>query len=200
MYYADLLIIQYKEKPKAYATVEFLASLQIANQLPTLVMNAFDIPTAVGVQLDVIGKYVGASRQGNGFLGPITLNDTDFRSLIQLKILTNNFGSSLEEIQNLLFTYFATKIYVFDFSNMRMSYLLDTSVGSSDLAQVIVTGGYLPKPMGVQLSSTIYASPLFDFFGFRTYDYDDGNNKPFNTYDVYDNNSPWLAYSYAPGA
>lgn len=195
-YYANLLILQYKEKPKAYATVSFLASMAIINQLPVSVMNAFDIDTAVGKQLDVLGKYVGAFRTGNSFDGSlIVLVDSDFRSLIKLKIIQNNSGSSLDDIQRQLSLYFANKIYVFDYSNMRMAYFLDSTVGSFDLAQIIVTGGYLPKPMAVQLSVPVYSPDVLNYFGFRTYDYQFFNNIPFfNDYDSYDMAAPWLSY------
>lgn len=195
-YYANLLILQYKQRPKAYATIQALVAMPIAEQVPIDVQNAFDISSAIGVQLDVLGKYVGASRNGVGFLGqPITLVDADFRNLIRLKVIQNNSGSSLYEIQRELAIYFANKIYIYDYSNMRISYLLDTSVGSFNLGQVIVTGGYLPKPMAVQLSETVYSPNVLHFFAFRTYDYQFDHNQPFfNSYDSYLLTIPWLSY------
>lgn len=192
-YYANLLILQYLQEPKAYAHIQTLVTPVIMNQLPVAVQNAYAIPTAQGVQLDILGKYVGASRIGNTFAGPIVLSDADFSILIQIAIFTNNAGSSLATIQHLIALYFAGQILVFDFVNMRMGYFL--SIGSKDLVEMIIVQGLLPKPMGVQLSSVIYAPIINRFFGFRTYELPGVNNTPFNTYAVYDMTAPWLVYA-----
>jgi hypothetical protein len=60
--YADLLPMQYRDKPKARATIEILCQKALADGLALDLANAFDIDTAVGAQLDIIGKYVGVSR------------------------------------------------------------------------------------------------------------------------------------------
>lgn len=67
-YYSDLLIIQYNDKPKAKATIETLVNSLIADNVMIDVKNAFDIDTAVGVQLDVLGKYIGMDRSYKGTL------------------------------------------------------------------------------------------------------------------------------------
>ena len=63
MAYRDLLIWQYKGKPKAVATIDLLDAQTQATwkgfaDLPT----TYDIDTATGVSLDVIGRIVGVSR------------------------------------------------------------------------------------------------------------------------------------------
>ena len=65
-YYVGLLIIQYSQKAKARATIDLLARAAIADQLPWRVRDAFDLETAVGKQLDVLGTYVGAQRYQYG--------------------------------------------------------------------------------------------------------------------------------------
>lgn len=67
-YYANLLIIQYNGKQKATATIKMIASLILANLLIFQVRDAFDWITAVGTQLDVIGKWVGVTRDYKGSL------------------------------------------------------------------------------------------------------------------------------------
>ena len=61
-YYKNLLIIQYHEKPKAQATIEALVRVILADGILLDIDNAFNLDTAVGVQLDTIGKYVGIDR------------------------------------------------------------------------------------------------------------------------------------------
>ncbi len=196
-YYANLLILQYHEKPKAFATIQTLVRPVIMDQLPVAVQNAFDVDTAVGVQLDVIGKYVGVSRTAYDFIGPITLDDADFRTMIKIGIIKNGFGSSLAEIQQLLFQFFEGALLVFDFQNMRMGYFFDSAIGSRPLAEVFVKSEFLPKPMGVQLAALIYAPNIDNLFGFRTYELPPFNTSPFNTYDDYSMDSPWLSYQNA---
>ena len=61
-YYENLLIIQYHDKPKAQATiVAYIAALMIYD-IAIQVRDAFNLDTATGIQLDTIGKYLGASR------------------------------------------------------------------------------------------------------------------------------------------
>ncbi len=61
-YYANLLIAQYKTKPKANATVVAAASAALANLVYQQVLQGYDLTTAIGKQLDVLGTYVGAYR------------------------------------------------------------------------------------------------------------------------------------------
>lgn len=202
-YYANLLILQYKgplvhaldDKSKAQATVEANVEPVIMNQLPVTVQDAFAIGSAIGVQLDVIGKYAGVTRSGNTSHGFVILNDADFTILIQIAIIQNNNGSSLATIQNLLNTYFPGQIFVFDYANMHMSYLIDSSIGSQDLVELFVSKGLLPKPMGVQLTTTTIGPVIDAFFGFRTYLTAPHNISPFNTYTTYHMDYPWLSYA-----
>lgn len=196
-YYANLLILQYRQKTNAYATIQALVTPVIMDQLPLAVQNAFSIDAAIGVQLDVLGDYVGVTRSGNGINGPITLTDDDFRLLIKLAILKNVASSSLATIQTLLITFFATKLFVFDYKNMHMGYLIDANSISQNLVQLFVTEGLLPKPMGVQLAETIYTTTPTTFFGFCSYPQPQPfRNSPFNTYSSYQLTYPWLSYSY----
>lgn len=61
-YYANLLIIQYNGLPKAKATIELIARTILADGLIIDVQNAYSVDTAVGPQLDVVGKYQGIDR------------------------------------------------------------------------------------------------------------------------------------------
>lgn len=70
-YYSNTLIIQYNGKPKAKATIEMLVQLVYMNAILMQIRDAFDWRTAVGKQLDIIGKWVGVSRiyQRNNMTG-----------------------------------------------------------------------------------------------------------------------------------
>lgn len=194
-YYANLLILQYLGKPKAYATIQTSVEPFIMDQLPVAVQDAYDIQTAVGVQLDVIGKYVGVSRRGFGFHGPVTLTDADYRVLITLVIAQNNSGSSLAQIQSLVAGAFPGQIFIFDNQLMDLTYVILDGLGTSSLLQMIATGNFLPVPMAVGSSVTIVMEGHDPFFGFRTYEAPDPTVSPFNTYSSYSLTAPWLSYS-----
>lgn len=199
-YYANLLVLQYIGRPKAYATIQTLVTPVIMDQLPTQVENAFDITTAVGVQLDVLGKYAGVTRTGYGPNGPITLDDSDFSQLITLAIVDNTSNSSLYSIQQLLNAFFAGEIFVFDGKNMELSYFLSSDSFQLNLATLFITEGLLPKPLGVALASVIYAPTvdLNSFFGCVTYQQPTArNNSPCNTYQDYETGRPVLLYQNA---
>lgn len=193
-YYADLLILQYRGKEKARATIQALTKLVIMDQLPVAVQDAFGVQTAVGAQLDVIGKYAGASRSGYGSDGPITLDDDDYRKLILLQIIKNNSGSSLYDINYLLNLYFPGLIRVTDNATMQLNYYLNTDLGSADLLSMIIYNGFLPAPMGVQISTTVVPPHTENFFGFRTYELPPFQVSPFNTYELYLTDTPFLTY------
>lgn len=195
-YYSDLLILQYHGKEKAIATVRAQVDKIIMNQLPVEIQDAFDLDTAIGAQLDTLGIYVGVTRTGAGFQGQvITLDDDDFRILIKIAIIQNANGSSLSDIQDLIAEFFpGGQILVFDYQNMRMSYMIDSSFVSDDLVQLFVTEGLLPYPMAVGHSTIIYTTPIDEFFVMRTYDGANVLGNPFNTYDTYNMTWPWLNY------
>lgn len=68
-YFSNLLILQYRNKPKAKATIEGLAEEMFSDSSGNIfaleVQNSYDLDTATGKQLDVIGKYLGYDRKLN---------------------------------------------------------------------------------------------------------------------------------------
>lgn len=65
-YYADLLILQYRQKPRARATIKLGAELY-TTQAALQINDVLDIDTAEGSQLDLIGKILGVPRNIQGF-------------------------------------------------------------------------------------------------------------------------------------
>lgn len=191
-YYSSLLILQYHGKPNASAFIKALVTPVIMNQLPIAIQNAFQIGSAQGVQLDVIGKYVGVSRNVTIATGPITLNDSDFTQLIKLVIIQNNAGSSLGTIESLIAANFPGQILISDNQAMGLNYLLVETLGTSNLLNAIVYGGYLPAPMGVQTSATIVPSHSLPYFGFTSYAGAPSGYAYMNNYATYNTNSIWL--------
>ena len=65
-YYSALLILQYKNLPNAKATVQAVIEIIMIYEIIESVKNGYDIDTAIGVQLDILGKYIGISRNIDG--------------------------------------------------------------------------------------------------------------------------------------
>lgn len=193
--YANLLILEYIGQPNAYAYISLIALIGILNQLPSAVLNAYDIGSAVGPQLDVIGKYVGASRSGYGPSGPITLVDSDFRLLIQLAVVKNNSGSSLGTIQSELHSYFGNSILISDSADMQINYSIVNTFGTSALQSIILYNDILPRPMGVTASVSIITPIAGNFFCFSTYSANaPTGTAPFNDYNFYHPTYIWIGY------
>ena len=69
-YYVNLLVIQYGNKDKFKSTVRTVVDQFVVENIPYEIRNAFNIDTAVGAQLDILGKYIGINRfyQGQNLL------------------------------------------------------------------------------------------------------------------------------------
>lgn len=61
-YYSSLLLNQYL-KPKAIATIKTLAEAGFIDNLIKQIDCAFDLDSAIGKQLDVLGEYIGLDRE-----------------------------------------------------------------------------------------------------------------------------------------
>lgn len=163
--------------------------------LPLAVQDAFNLDTAVGVQLDILGKYTGAKREVITKTRTIFLNDDDFRVLIKFSIARNNAGTSLANAENIFNQFFPGDFIITDYKTMYVSFIFGSSIGSKDVFLAIIAEGLLPVPMGVGYTAIV--PPVIDqFFGYSDYD-EDGEphgNKPYNDYD--DFHTDWIYLDY----
>ena len=65
-YYADLLILQYRNKPKARATIKMLVGICMGDGLVFELNDCLNIDKAEGKQLDLIGQILGCNRNVYG--------------------------------------------------------------------------------------------------------------------------------------
>lgn len=188
-YYAQQLIIQYAELPKAKATIKCLVNSATCDGLIFSLQNAFDLNTASGEQLTILGRIVGVPRliygldltheffnftrysgtpASNGFNRWTTPTDsmliarwrtdtsyttTDFEllALIKLKIMYNNYYTSLKTIKEALYSTFGSLIDVVD--NLDTTITYNISQPYHNVATICTfLGNVLPKPMGVGIT------------------------------------------------
>lgn len=65
-YYADLLILQYRNKPKARETIKIGADIYLGDGVIFQLQDILDIDKAEGAQLDIIGKILDCPRVVQG--------------------------------------------------------------------------------------------------------------------------------------
>lgn len=200
LYYSNLLISQYAGQPNAVAQIQAFAGALVLGQVFTAVQNAYQLGTAEGAQLDILGKYIGASRNGNTFQGPTTLDDSDYLTILQLAAIRNQSDGSLDGLLNSINTFFDGVLQLYDYKNMSMSYFVDPSAFSTTLAEFAINAGLFPKPQGVRLGTTTLAPIDTNFYGWLTrYNTTPHNQSPFATRYDYSTNHPWLNASYGIG-
>lgn len=185
--YTGLITSQHADKPKFKAVVEAVTQGLVDNiNLCAALTEHFNLDTAVGVQLDAVGLWVGASRRlklplevyfewdGSVILGwdsgswqgefdPVTglvlLPDDAFRRLIRSKIAANNWDGTIPgaiAVWDIAFDGGQTIIIQ---DNQDMSMVVGfVGPALSAIDQALLTGGYTPlKPAGVRIA--YYAIP-----------------------------------------
>lgn len=180
--YLDLVTSEYTKQPDFNATVSFLVALQVhVQQLMDLMTGAlFDLSTPpVGVQLDVLGEWVGVSRNvtipltglfftwdGAASVGwnfgswqpagdpttITTLPDDAYLSLIRAKIAANNWDGTTTGAYRIWAQVFPQyRILLQD--NCNMTYDLAVIGAIIDSVTIaLITGGYIQlRPEGVRV-------------------------------------------------
>jgi len=157
-YYSNLLIKQYHDRPRAVATIEALAEQDLSDLVWMSVRAAFDVDTAAGVQLDTLGKYVGADRKPDGVT---ELTDTEYRLIIKMKIIKNLSDHTMKSINDYLYLFFGDQIQLKDNKDMTITYWFPlTIIATMTLA---VQADLLPRPSGVAIILSGILNPNGDF-------------------------------------
>ena len=183
--YTSLITSEHIDKPNFVAMVAAVCQpmVDIQNlclQVPTL----YDIETAIGSQLDVIGQWVGITRNlpvpitgvyftldtgpgldGGILLGPddpttalYQLGDSFYRILIAAKILNNQWDGtkgSLFAITQALFSSFGYSLFTQDYSNLTMAIGLSGGVPPPIILAMLTNGLLDIRPATVHIISYI---------------------------------------------
>ena len=179
----NTVISQYANSPALYQLIEnFNTYLDQTESVDNLFDMMFNVDTAQGLGLDIIGRIVGVSRvlaldvssylsfaggDANGefgqapfYMGQATtsnyaLSDSAFRTLILAKAAANISGNSIPAINQLLLTLFSNRgdCHVADNENMTMNYVFNFSLTAVEKA-ILTMSGVLPHPSGVAVAYT----------------------------------------------
>lgn len=186
--YLNLATSLYRGKPKFMALCTSLVGPLVDQQaLLEAIRAGFDLDSAVGVQLDKVGEWVGRTRYldaplvgvyfawdtpgvgwGEGsWKGPydpdsgmVALPDDAYRTLLRAKIAANAWDGTIPgayEVWETLFADSGSIIVIQD--NQDMSMVVGVAGISLDaVMRALLVGGYIPlKPEGVRIS--YYAVP-----------------------------------------
>lgn len=206
--YLNFVTSQYAKQPNFNAVISIHAavSVQLQQMLESMI-PIFDLDTPpVGQQLDIIGQWVGVSRNveipisgifftwdGSSELGwdqgiwqgdtnsdsITTLPDSNYLVLIKARIAANSWDGTTEgayKIFKILFPNFTLLIQ--DNQNMSFNVIVQGALLDA-LTIALLTGGYLPlKPEGVRISSYVLPVNTGPLFGW------DLENSYFQGWDV----------------
>lgn len=181
--YLNLITSQHRDKPKFIAMVTKDLSLPIqVQELFQSMIPKFDIDLAVGQQLDVLGQWIGVSRDVSIPITGIyfswdgvdpyvgwnygswedtsqpatitTLPDDAYLTLLRARIAANQWNGTTEGAYAIWDAVFP-QINILIQDNQDMSYDLAFVGGIVDsLTLALLTGGYIPiKPEGVRVNS-----------------------------------------------
>lgn len=149
-YYANLLIIQYRGDTKADATIRVLTRIaaglifNVALEIP----NKYNIDTATGAQLDLLGTIIGIPRDLNiGYNTP----DETYRYFLKFKIIRNVSTTGTNKMENNIYNAFNGDIIIVNNYDMTIDYILMKGVDELTKQVILANQNLLPTPTGVGL-------------------------------------------------
>jgi hypothetical protein len=157
-YYAELITSQYRGSTKLLAWLAAcLEPIHDASTLADSLVEAFDLGSAVGAQIDTLGVIAGISRtvpfQPSGGVSPV-LDDDTYRWLIRATVARNYWDGTVGGIKRLWDTLFTDNaVHVHDNQDMTMD-VICVGTFSSIQKDLIQNDLIIPRPEGVQINYT----------------------------------------------
>lgn len=157
--YKSIITSEHRDKPKFSKTLSaFLQKLQDYFIAGELAVTAFEIDSAQGRQLDLIGAKVGANRTVNlNNIEAYNLVDVDYRTYIKAKIAKNSWKGGIEELQSLWKSLFGGRLIIQDNQDMTMDVYLIGNL-SETFINLIKANCIVPKPVSVKINYYYYAN------------------------------------------
>jgi hypothetical protein len=176
--YLNLITSQHKIRPKFMAwLMAVLAKIDAGATLAESFTTEFDLNSAVGAQLDIIGEMVGVSRtlESQPSSGDPVLSDDDYRFVIRAKIVKNQWDGTLTHLFELWAgTDLNVGLNIIDNQNMTMT--VKVSGMLSQMRQELISAGLIvPKPQSVgiiyELNPSTSSFPVYIGIGSAQYFY-----------------------------
>ncbi|MFG1402002.1 DUF2612 domain-containing protein [Xanthobacter sediminis] len=196
--YTGLITSYFRGKPRFTQTVQYsVHPLSEVQSFLDLLPAQFDLDTAIGVQLDQVGEWVGRTRYVNipiasvwfsfnidwlginqgvwkGKYDPETgissLDDETYRRLLRAKIAANSWDGTVESALralDLLFIDDGTYMFIEDRQDMSMVFGIAGAIPNAVVLSLF-TNGYVPlKPTGVRAIYRVTSREGAAIFGFN---------------------------------
>lgn len=166
-HYLDLITPEHKLKPKYVSMVDVLLKPndEIFNLCVSFDGN-FDIYSASGKQLDILGEFIGVNRNVNydPTLGESSvLGDDLYRLVLLSQLVKNSWHGGTNDLNDAWHTILPEiNLGIIDHQDMTMDAFV---VGAMDQALIdLINKGYIiPKPMGVGINYYISNHALFGY-------------------------------------
>lgn len=172
-YYLNLVTSQYATKPKFMAWLKvlltpFVDAIKLNNDIKT----AFNLNTAIGAQLDLLGKILVQDRQVNfqptDGSSPV-LNDYYYRMILKAKVVKNQWKGTITNFYsfwNVLFKGQPLQIYLIDNQQMDPVAVIWSSSVTQMVQDLLANNYIIPKPAGLGLTvRRIDSDTIFGFYG-----------------------------------
>lgn len=202
--YINLITSEHADKALFVKMVEeTITPFLNTTNLELTYQQLYDADIAVGEQLDVVGQWVGVSRQlqtplmiyfsfdieGLGFdqglwqgkFDPVTgitaLDDLHYRLLIKARILNNAWDGSIEnayQLASIVFSTYNLVLFIEDYADLSMAVGLAGTGNIDSVVFALLTEGYFKiKPAGVRIRNYFTGTAPGPLFAF---DLNDGVN------------------------
>lgn len=180
-YYTEKIPSCYEKAENWTRSIAYVTSCLIAvESFLEDIQKGFDLPLAKGKQLDVIGRWVGVSREvyikitgvyfnfrdkdvtwgkgvWKGKFDPddamTSLDDSRYRTLIQFTILKNKWDGTITgayAIYDAVFQEIGIDVTIEDHQNMSITYIFSGADADQVIKSLIEKDYFTLKPMGVQ--------------------------------------------------
>ena len=181
-FYLNLITSEHATKPKFKAWVDTLLTPFLdAINLNDNIKRAFDLNSAVGVQLDTLGKILVQSRQMNfqptDGSSPL-LNDDYYRLVLRAKVIKNQWKGTITnfyQFWKILFNNQPLNIYLIDNQDMRPVIVIWSSQTPLMIQDFLRNNLIVPKPAGLGYTvRQVDVEGIFGFFGTEFTGFDTG--------------------------
>ena len=170
-YYLNLIPSEHRLSPNFINWLTFgIQKLQDDNSSALDIINAFDLDTATGTQLDIIGTLVGISRQldfqPRSDISSV-LDDVYYRLLLRARIVWNQWKGTIKELYEAWQVIFpAGNLLIIDNQDMSMDIVVSGNFSVME-RELINNGLIVPKSEGVRINYIIIEEnsnlPVFSY-------------------------------------
>ena len=152
--YLNLIPPMNREKPRFISFLSaILSQVSDLDDLRLEMLSAFSLSTSEGIQLDILGRLAGVSRElpYEPASGSRSLADEDFRLLLRARILQDHWDGTNAGLITILHALFpGSDVAVSDEQNMTISVTPPSDI-SAIRFELLEHGLLLPAPPGIAL-------------------------------------------------